>query len=127
MPLYAHRRKGVRGDSWRIFRVETEGLTGTLARLATMIALPLEPALRSRLGTRHAPQSIHWLVVLTGGRNRPTARPKQAGFASISHDGGGTEQSTDDILAELAHRRSTLLPFWVRMSIVNKACEQDQR
>ena len=42
MPLYAHRRKGVRGDSWRIFRVETVGLTGTLARLATMIpALPL--------------------------------------------------------------------------------------
>ena len=42
MPLYAHRRKGVPGDSWRIFRVETVGLTGTLARLATMIpALPL--------------------------------------------------------------------------------------
>ncbi len=42
MPLYAHRRKGVRGDSWRIFRVETEGLTGTLRRLEKAIpALPL--------------------------------------------------------------------------------------
>ncbi len=42
MPLYAHRRKGVRGDSWRLFRVETQGLKGTLARLAKMIpALPL--------------------------------------------------------------------------------------
>ena len=37
MPLYAHRRKGVRGDSWRLFRVETKGLTGTLARLVKMI------------------------------------------------------------------------------------------
>ena len=27
-PFYAYRLKGVRGDSWRIFRVRTEGLTG---------------------------------------------------------------------------------------------------
>jgi Holliday junction resolvase len=41
MPLYAHRLKGVRGDSWRIFRVETEGLRGVLRALAHRIpALP---------------------------------------------------------------------------------------
>lgn len=42
MPLYAHRLKGVRGDSWRIFRVETNNLKGKLAILARRIPkLPL--------------------------------------------------------------------------------------
>ena len=42
MPLYAHRLKGVRGDSWRIFRVETSTLTGRMATLARRIpTLPL--------------------------------------------------------------------------------------
>tara|TARA_B100000700_G_scaffold284690_1_gene338127 strand:- start:1293 stop:1931 length:639 start_codon:yes stop_codon:yes gene_type:complete len=42
MPLYAHRLKGVRGDSWRIFRVETTTLSGRLATLARRIpTLPL--------------------------------------------------------------------------------------
>lgn len=41
MPLYAHRLKGVRGDSWRIFRVETKSLTGRLRMLQRRIpALP---------------------------------------------------------------------------------------
>jgi len=37
MPLYAHRLKGSRGDSWRIFRVETSNLKGKLAILARRI------------------------------------------------------------------------------------------
>tara|TARA_B100001093_G_scaffold101433_2_gene93614 strand:+ start:61119 stop:61793 length:675 start_codon:yes stop_codon:yes gene_type:complete len=37
MPLYAHRRKGVRGDSWRIFRVETSNLSGRLRQLENSI------------------------------------------------------------------------------------------
>ena len=37
MPLYAHRLKGVRGDSWRIFRVETSTLEGRLSILARRI------------------------------------------------------------------------------------------
>ena len=42
MPLYAHRLKGVRGDSWRIFRIETSTLTGRLATLSKRIpTLPL--------------------------------------------------------------------------------------
>ena len=42
MPLYAHRLKGVRGDSWRIFRVETSTLRGSLGILARRIpSLPL--------------------------------------------------------------------------------------
>ena len=42
MPLYAYRLKGVRGDSWKIFRVETETLHGKLRKLAPFIpSLPL--------------------------------------------------------------------------------------
>ena len=42
MPLYAHRRKGVRGDSWRLFRVKTKGLTDRLRTIAPLIPpLPL--------------------------------------------------------------------------------------
>ena len=37
LPLYAHRLKGVRGDSWRIFRVETTTLRGRLGVLARRI------------------------------------------------------------------------------------------
>ncbi len=49
MPLYAHRLKGVRGDSWRIFRVETSTLSGSLASLSKRIpALPL-----TRTGNPH--------------------------------------------------------------------------
>ena len=40
--LYAYRLKGVRGDSWRIMRVEVESLTGKLRHLSRSIPkLPL--------------------------------------------------------------------------------------
>jgi Holliday junction resolvase len=42
MPIYAMRLKGVRGDSWRIFKVETTNLTGAVSILARRLpALPL--------------------------------------------------------------------------------------
>ena len=42
MPLYAYRLKSVRGDSWRIFRVETDDLRGKASVLVRRIpALPL--------------------------------------------------------------------------------------
>jgi len=37
MPLYAYRLKGIRGDSWRIFRIETGNLVGRLSILARRI------------------------------------------------------------------------------------------
>ena len=37
MPLYAYRLKGVRGDSWRIFRVEVGKLSGRLGMLCRRI------------------------------------------------------------------------------------------
>lgn len=42
MPLYAYRLKGVRGDSWRIFRVDVGRLRGRLGMLIRRLpALPL--------------------------------------------------------------------------------------
>ncbi len=42
MPLYAYRLKGVRGDSWRIFRVEVGKLSGRLGMLTRRIpSLPV--------------------------------------------------------------------------------------
>jgi|TARA_B110000438_G_scaffold75759_1_gene75837 Holliday junction resolvase len=41
-PFYAYRLKGVRGDSWRIFRVRIDGLTGRSRLLARSVPeLPL--------------------------------------------------------------------------------------
>ena len=37
MPLYAYRLKGTRGDSWRIFRIDTGHLEGRLSILARRI------------------------------------------------------------------------------------------
>ena len=37
LPLYAYRLKGVRGDSWRIMRVEVESRTGKLRHLSRSI------------------------------------------------------------------------------------------
>ena len=52
MPLYAYRLKGVRGDSWRIFRVETETLHGKLRKLEPSIpCLPL---------TRNGKPYLNW-------------------------------------------------------------------
>jgi len=49
LPLYAYRLKSVRGDSWRIMRVEVESLTGKLRHLSRSIPkLPL-----TRNGTPH--------------------------------------------------------------------------
>ena len=114
MPLYAHRRKGVRGDSWRIFRVETNGLTGTLARLATMIpALPL---------TRNGSPFIDWeqgmplnrfigLLCSPEGETTPLRALSKRAASPSKTMAENEEQSTRDILAELARRRSSLLPF----------------
>ena len=114
MPLYAHRRKGVRGDSWRIFRVETDGLTGTLARLATMIpALPL---------TRNGSPFIDWeqgmplnrfigLLCSPDGETTPLRALSKRAASPSKTMAENEERSTHDILAELARRRSSLLPF----------------
>jgi hypothetical protein len=51
-PFYAYRLKGVRGDSWKIFRVKVEGLTGKSRLLARSVPeLPL---------TRNGTPYLNW-------------------------------------------------------------------
>ena len=52
LPLYALRLKGVRGDSWRIFRVETDTLHSKLRQLA-----PFIPSLPK---TRNGKPYLNW-------------------------------------------------------------------
>ena len=116
MPLYAHRRKGVRGDSWRIFRVETTGLNGTLARFAPMIpALPL---------TRNGSPFIDWeqgmplnrfIAILCSSEGEQAAQAlsglaKRSVKQTTPTMAEDREKSTQDILAELARRRSAVMP-----------------
>ena len=108
MPLYAHRRKGVRGDSWRLFRVETQGLRGTLRLLAPKIpALPLN---------RNGSPFIDWgqgmplnefigLMCSAEGRGdlQPSLHMRAKKHASPAYR---DEVSAADVLAELERRRS---------------------
>lgn len=52
MPLYAFRLKGVRGDSWRIFRVETKTLHGKLRQLY--------PSIPTLPKTRNGKSYLNW-------------------------------------------------------------------
>jgi Holliday junction resolvase len=119
MPLYAHRLKGVRGDSWRIFRVETSNLSGRLRQLEKWI--PAFPK------TRNGSNYLNWedgmplnqliaLLCSTAGAEAaslagltarsstisPRALPDQP--AALSPVLRGRTQT--NVLAELARRRS---------------------
>ena len=116
MPLYAHRRKGVRGDSWRLFRVETEGLRGTLARLAKLIPpLPLNrngsPFIDWEQGMP-LNQFLGMMCSPLGGEDTPmkglkTRAHRTSTTSTMAEDG---QRSANDILAELERRRSAVLP-----------------
>ncbi|MDP6199156.1 MAG: hypothetical protein QF531_00150 [Candidatus Poseidonia sp.] len=111
MPLYAHRRKGVRGDSWRIFRVETNGLKGTLGKLAKMIpSLPL---------TRNGSPFIDWeqgmplnrflsMMCSADEPKKCELHPLQARAATHERS-EEDERSATDVLAELERRRADVL------------------
>lgn len=113
MPLYAQRLKGVRGDSWRIFRVETENLSGRLALLARRIpALPL---------TKQGNPMLHWdegmplhiflaLVCRSSTGQKPPA--KLGGETSTNPDAIEGDEPTDsevpDPLAKVLARAEAL-------------------
>jgi Holliday junction resolvase len=108
MPLYAHRRKGVRGDSWRLFRVETEGLRGILRRLAPKIpALPLNrngsPFLDWEQGMP-LNQFIGLMCSMEGQKEQNTLLKQRA--QRHAETAYRSEQSAEDVLAELDRRRS---------------------
>ncbi|HJM55160.1 MAG TPA: hypothetical protein QGI72_02825 [Poseidonia sp.] len=115
MPLYAHRRKGVRGDSWRIFRVETEGLSGTLRRLASLIpALPLNRNGTPFIDWEQGMPLNKFIAVLCSHEQTNTDMmgnlKQRAKKQEIPRDKiPNTQKKSEDILAELQRRRTTLV------------------
>ena len=125
MPLYAHRLKGVRGDSWRIFRVETSNLSGRLRQLEKWI--PAFPK------TRNGSNYLNWedgmplnqliaLLCSTAGAEAAslaglTARSSTISPSALPDTASDVPQPADlspvlrgrtqtNVLAELARRRS---------------------
>ena len=123
MPLYAHRQKGVRGDSWRIFRVETKNLSGRLRQLEKSI--PPFPT------TRNGSVYLNWedgmplhafisLVCSTAGaedhalhnleirslRNKLFTAPLPSTALEEILPAQTLPEKPLDVLAELARRRS---------------------
>ena len=126
MPLYAHRLKGVRGDSWRIFRVETSNLTGRLRQLEKWIP----PFPKNRNGSNYLNwedgMPLNQLVALlcsTAGSEASslaglTSRASPPLTSSLPSTSAGVPQpapitpalrarTQTNVLAELARRRSS--------------------
>jgi len=127
MPLYAHRLKGVRGDSWRIFRVETSNLTGRLRQLEKWIP----PFPKTRTGSNYLNwedgMPLNQLVALLcskAGSDAATLAGLTARASSLAPASSLPNTSEDlplpapltpilrartqtNVLAELARRRSS--------------------
>jgi Holliday junction resolvase len=107
-PFYAYRLKGVRGDSWRIFRVKTEGLTGKLRLLArTVPELPL---------TRNGTPYLDWekglplhkfLSLISKSENANNIQPspslKKTNFSVIDTNMDQYESSSERIASSLSN------------------------
>lgn len=116
MPLYAHRRKGVRGDSWRIFRVETQGLSGTLRRLMSHIpALPLNRNGTPFIDWEQGMPLNKFISLLCSHEDESTTAlnklkqraEKQGVETSVARP--SPSKTSQDILAELERRRSSVV------------------
>ena len=110
MPLYAHRLKGVRGDSWRIFRVETKGLRGVLKALEPRI--PVLPQTRTGSPFIDWDQGMPLNEFIGLMCPRPTKKPTsmeglQGRTVSIERETKPTDSdAVGDVLAELRARQS---------------------
>ena len=107
-PFYAYRLKGVRGDSWRIFRVKTEGLTGKLRLFArTVPELPL---------TRNGTPYLDWekglplhkfLSLISKSENANNIQPspslKKTNFSVIDTNIDQYESSSERIASSLSN------------------------
>ena len=116
MPLYAHRRKGVRGDSWRLFRVETEGLTDRLQALAPLIpALPLNRNGTPFIDWEQGMPLNEFIALLCSnneGQHAPIKHLKQRAEQqriTKKTESKTPTQSTEDIFAELQRRRTSIV------------------
>ena len=109
MPLYAHRLKGVRGDSWRIFRVETSTLEGRLRVLARRIpSLP-----RTRKGRafidwdQGMPLNEFINIVCQQNQDSPTLEYIQK-RSQQREENPEIEQVRTSVLDELQRRRTVM-------------------
>jgi Holliday junction resolvase len=104
MPLYAHRLKGVRGDSWRMFRVHTVHITGPMAAVASRVpTLPLTSSGRPHLDwDRGMPLNrfLHLISTTSVGREGRSMVPQ--GPAGSGMERGGAI----DMLTSLLQARS---------------------
>ncbi len=92
LPLYAYRLKGVRGDSWRIMKVEVDGLSGKLRHLSRSIpSLPL---------TRNGKEFLDW------DQGMPLHR-----FLSLVCKSDGPRTSADSFPRKpIRHEIETIIP-----------------
>ncbi len=109
MPLYAHRLKGIRGDSWRIFRVETSTLEGRLRVLARRIpSLP-----RTRKGRafidwdQGMPLNEFINIVCQQNQDSPTLEYIQK-RSQQREENPEIEQVRTSVLDELQRRRTVM-------------------
>ena len=104
MPLYAFRLKGVRGDSWRIFRVEVGKLSGRLGMLTRRIP-PLPE-------TRNGKPFLDWeqgmplhkflaLVCRTEGGNPVDSLSKRA--KSVDYEIEKPEEDSQMRITDMVH------------------------
>ncbi|MBP66670.1 MAG: Holliday junction resolvase [Euryarchaeota archaeon] len=109
MPLYAHRLKGVRGDSWRIFRVETSTLEGRLRVLARRIP-PLPKTRKNRAfidWDQGMPLNEFINIVCQQNQHSPTLEYIQKRSTTDAMPREVSEVKTS-ILDELQRRRTVL-------------------
>lgn len=109
MPLYAHRLKGVRGDSWRIFRVETSTLEGGLRVLARRIpSLPRTRKGRAFIDWEQGmPLNEFINIVCQQNQDSPTLEYIQK-RSQHREEITEVEQARTSILDELQRRRTVI-------------------
>lgn len=104
MPLYAQRLKGTRGDSWRMFRVETSHITGPMASISSRIpTLPLTGTGRPHLDWSQGMPLNRFLHLIT----KSTVQRPLRSSATTAPSGSGLEQGgTIELLASLMRART---------------------
>ena len=109
MPLYAHRLKGFRGDSWRIFRVETSTLEGGLRVLARRIpSLPRTRKGRAFIDWEQGmPLNEFINIVCQQNQDSPTLEYIQK-RSQHREEITEVEQARTSILDELQRRRTVI-------------------
>ncbi len=110
MPLYAYRLKGVRGDSWRIFRVKTETLHGQLRRLAPSIpSLPLTRNGKPYLNWESGMELNEFIALVCsqteGSMNIKHIQARSRIETTSTNHSKSNNDDTRDVLAELRRRR----------------------